>query len=182
MCSCRVRTDPERDGEVPRNVIPERRVKIWQEGHPSPCQEPREEGSVSAAAAQPSFWLRPGTPMASLGKGPLLHPRPCSCCQHQIPSASTRSLCQHQIPLPALALQPPHWAVTALLPPSRDGTANVPPLPCPRAGPGEQPELQPHLTFAFPQPRDQPGTRCHGGKKSKFLEELVPALPKRSRS
>lgn len=97
LCSCRVRTDPERDGKVPRNVIPERRVRIWQEGHPSPCQEPREEGSVSAAAAQPSFWLRPGTPVASLGKGPLLHPRPCSCCQHQIPlpapdpSASTCS-------------------------------------------------------------------------------------------
>lgn len=109
LCSCRVQTDPERDGEVPRNVIPERRVRIWQEGHPSPCQEPREEGSVSAAAAQPSFWLRPGTPVASLGKGPLLHPQPCSCCQHQIPlpapdpSASTCSpatppgSCHHRV-------------------------------------------------------------------------------------
>lgn len=106
----------------------------------------------------------------TLGKGPLLHP---------------------QTPLPASALQPPHGAVTSLLPSPRDGTANVPtsakPLSSPRAAVGPPAPLNPHIP---PAPGTSPApTATEGRKQVLFLGEnrewrrqLVPTLPKRSRS
>lgn len=140
--SCRVQTDPECDGEVPRNGIPERR-EDWAGGMPLSVPGAKRRrirfccGCLAQLVPQPGApaVLRPDTPVVSQGKAPLLH-QPCCCCHRQIP-------------LPAPALQPPQRchhapAITSCR------CCRCPQLCC---APGQAfRDLQPRSALTFPSP------------------------------